>query len=48
VSILSTFLRTNFSAAFSSYVLALARKFVQKTRAKNVDEYDHGALFGVS
>ncbi len=29
-----------FLAAFSSFILALAKKFVQKTRAFNVDEID--------
>jgi len=34
------FVRKSFSAAFSSYVLALAPKFVRKMRTFNVDEID--------
>jgi len=41
VSISSTSLCTNVVlAAFSSYVLALAKKIVQKTRALNVDKIE--------
>jgi len=49
VSISSTFfarffVRKSFLAAFSSYVMALAKKYVQKTRMFNVDEIDDGTL----
>ncbi len=35
------FCTSGISTAFSSYILALAKKFVQKMRAFNVDEIDH-------